>query len=133
MQETQYTTKNQEIGARVRELRKRLGLSQSDFGAPLGMSITGVSSWESGAGIPQARIYQICAIYNVSRLWLETGAGDPSAVVTPDNIEESARRVAIYYAKTLLEKLPESMQENILAVLRGIVEAKRTNDHAQND
>ena len=41
------------LNQKVRTLRAWLGLSQTEFGAKVGVSITTVSSWEAGRGNPK--------------------------------------------------------------------------------
>ncbi len=61
---------------RLRTLRKKLGYNQTELGRLLGYKAATVSSWEVGAKIPEPARLLICSLFNVSRVWLETGAGD---------------------------------------------------------
>ncbi len=61
---------------RIQRLRKKLGLSQSEFGAKLGISGPAISKIESGVNTPaDSTIKLICATYHVHYLWLTTGEG----------------------------------------------------------
>ena len=65
------------MNERIIELRKALGLSQSEFGEKLGMARTSISSIEVKKTIVTDRtIISICTIYNVNEEWLRTGVGE---------------------------------------------------------
>ena len=65
------------MNERLKEIRKKIGLKLREMSDRLGVSISQIGQWESGAKeIPRARIYQICKEFNVRREWLENGSGD---------------------------------------------------------
>lgn len=62
---------------RIRELRKALGLNQTEFGGKIGVKQGTIAGYESGNRIPlDTVISSICRVYNVSEIWLRTGEGD---------------------------------------------------------
>ena len=62
---------------RLIELRKKLGLSQKAFGAPLNISRSTVGNYELGERpLTDRTISDICRVYNVNEEWLRTGTGD---------------------------------------------------------
>ena len=62
---------------RIKELRKSLGLSQTEFGARLGIKQTTVAGYETGGRSPiDAVVSLICREFNVSERWLRTGEGE---------------------------------------------------------
>lgn len=62
---------------RIKELRKSLGLSQTEFGARLGIKQTTVAGYETGGRSPiDAVVSLICREFNVSEHWLRTGEGE---------------------------------------------------------
>lgn len=66
-----------EDGQRVRELRKRLGLTLEKFGKPLGVGKTAISKIENGErGLTDQMILAICREFNVDENWLRTGEGE---------------------------------------------------------
>ena len=75
---------------RLIELRKTLKLSQTEFGAKIGLSRDGIASYERGLAKPTGTaITAIINVYNVNREWLETGEGEmfsESRSVTLDKI-----------------------------------------------
>ena len=62
---------------RIKELRKSLGLNQTEFGARIGVGQTAIAGYESGnRGLSDAIIKSICREFGVNETWLRTGAGD---------------------------------------------------------
>lgn len=64
------------IAERIKALRTQLGLSQTAFGEPLGLTQAAIASYECGRRTPlDAVINNICHEYSVSAEWLRTGEG----------------------------------------------------------
>lgn len=62
---------------RIRQLRKELGLNQTDFGSRIGVKQTSVAGYETGARVPlDTVIASICREFNVNEEWLRTGEGE---------------------------------------------------------
>ncbi len=62
---------------RIKALRKKLGLNQTEFGRETKTSLSAVQKWESGENVPSnATIEIIRARWNVSEAWLRTGEGE---------------------------------------------------------
>lgn len=62
---------------RLKELRKKLGLTQKKFAEKLGISRNNIASYETGKSNPGSSIIQlICRVYNVNETWLRTGEGE---------------------------------------------------------
>jgi len=62
---------------RLKELRKRLGLTQGEFGERLGVSDVAISYMESGkTAINRKNLYLICATFDVNEDWLRDGTGE---------------------------------------------------------
>lgn len=62
--------------SRLKTLRKKLRMSQTEFAHSLGVSTSAVGNWESGfQKIPEMRIEEICTVHGINRHWLETGEG----------------------------------------------------------
>jgi len=73
------------MNKRIQQLRKSLGLSQSEFGAALGVSYGAISKIESGANnVTDSMIKLICSTYHVNRQWLTEGIGD---MFTPEDLD----------------------------------------------
>lgn len=64
------------MNERIKELRKSLGLTQTEFGEKLGVKPNTVSTYESGLRVPSdAVLMSICREYGVNEVWLRTGVG----------------------------------------------------------
>ncbi len=62
---------------RIRTVRKNLKLTQTEFGARIGVKGNTVTGYETGLRTPSdAIILSICREFNVSEHWLRTGEGD---------------------------------------------------------
>ena len=62
---------------RIRQLRKELGLNQTDFGERIGVKQGSVAGYESGARTPiDAVITSICREFDVNEDWIRTGEGE---------------------------------------------------------
>jgi transcriptional regulator with XRE-family HTH domain len=62
------------INERVKELRLKLKMSQSDFGKAIGLSKSGISNIENGTrAVRENHIKLLCSTFNVSETWLRTG------------------------------------------------------------
>lgn len=82
---------------RIRELRKELGLNQTDFGERIGIKQTTVAGYENGIRQPMdAVISSICKEFNVNENWLRTGEGE---MFKPRKPEDEVG----YYVEELLE------------------------------
>lgn len=65
------------MNSRVRELRKALGYTQTEFGGKIGLSRAEVANIElDRAPLRPATIPIICSVLGVNRAWLETGEGE---------------------------------------------------------
>lgn len=63
---------NKKFGAKLKELRKRNGLTQKDVYEQLGISQSTFSSWEIGKSEPDAMTFlKLCKLYHVSDILLE--------------------------------------------------------------
>lgn len=67
------------MNERIKYLRKEvLHLSQKEFSDQINLSENFVWMIEKGARAPSDRtVADICRIFGVNRVWLETGVGDP--------------------------------------------------------
>lgn len=64
-------------GSRIKELRKRLGLTQEKFASQIGIKRNSLSQIESGTNsLSSQNMLLICKEWNVSEEWLRDGIGD---------------------------------------------------------
>lgn len=65
------------IESRIKEVRKQLGMTQSEFGESLGVNRTIIKNYELSLVSPSGIfIKHLCMKYGVSQTWLETGEGE---------------------------------------------------------
>jgi len=64
------------MNERVKELRKKLKLTQAEFGKGIGLSGAAISHCEKGRkGLSGVAVRAICTVYKVNEVWLTTGTG----------------------------------------------------------
>lgn len=96
---------------RIKELRKSLGLNQTEFGARLGVAQSTVGGWEGGfREVSDAIIKSIVREFGVSESWLRHGTGDMRANM--DREEEMGRLLG-----DLLSDRPESFRTALITTL----------------
>lgn len=65
------------MNERIKELRKALGLNQTEFGEKIGIKQGSVAGYESGVRTPlDSVILSMCREFNVNEKWLRTGEGE---------------------------------------------------------
>lgn len=65
------------INQRIRDLRKTLGLNQSEFGEKIGSKKSAVSWMEQeGNTVTDQNIRLVCAAFNINEEWLRDGTGE---------------------------------------------------------
>ncbi len=65
------------MNERIKQLRKKLGLTQQQFADQLGTSRANISKYEISANVPSSAIISlICREFNVNETWLRDGSGD---------------------------------------------------------
>lgn len=65
------------MNERIKQLRKHLGLNQTEFGARIGVKQTTIAGYERGASTPlDAVVSAICREFNISERWLREGEGE---------------------------------------------------------
>ena len=99
------------IGERIKELRKALKLSQTEFGVNIGVGLGVVRNLESSITLPSpAQIDLIVRVFNVNRTWLETGEGEMFVEMS------RAEKIGRFVADVLADK-PESFRHWLVGVL----------------
>jgi len=79
------------VNERLKNVRKKLLLSQEAFGKRLGVTGAGISKIESGdRGITEQMILAICREFNVREEWLRDGKGDMFLDFTEDEFAKAA-------------------------------------------
>lgn len=111
------------MNKRILELRKALDLTQSEFGAKIGLSRDGIASYERGTAKPTGTAIQaIIYTFNVSREWLETGEGDMFNASSADYLNNLASqhglgpggKALLKVATQVIAELPEDQASALL-------------------
>ena len=86
-----------DIGQRIKQLREKLGLSQSKFAEKIGKSRIGVAQWEAGKRTPdESTLKLIAKEFNVNEEWLKTGEGKMFVKELPATSKEEYIEVPLY-------------------------------------
>lgn len=99
------------IGERIRHLRKDISLTLTEFGEHIGITAASLSAIETGKTNPsELTIRAICREFGVNEIWLRTGAGE---MFRPEEeSEELARNL-----KRLMNGRPDSLARRAVRVL----------------
>lgn len=71
------TNESLAFGARIKDLRKKLNLTQSAFGEKIGLTQNTITKYENGLRNASNQIVlSICREFNVNESWLKNGKGE---------------------------------------------------------
>ena len=114
---------------RLKELRKKLNLTQRELAEKLGVNHSQICDWERGRfALSSARIAQICAALNVRREWFETGEGD---VLEPQRPEKRTRdEILADMFELLYNELSDVGKETVDEFLDKLLEQRRQSQKA---
>lgn len=115
---------------RITEIVRRSGLTKTDFAKKIGISQPFLSQLCAGAKIPSDRtISDICRVFCVDRVWLETGVGEPFRPVDRDEQIATVLGQAIGSNATARDRLirafaqlPDEMFAQAEAILDALIE-----------
>lgn len=110
-------------GERVKQARKKLGLTMEKFGERLGVTKTAISLIESGKNnLTDANIKAICREFNVDYIWLTTGDGE-MFIETDDAFYERIDRIMVGEdeARKNLFKFMLELSDNDIAALNRLM------------
>lgn len=121
------------MNTRIKDLRKHLGLTQSEFGEKIGLKGNTITNYENNLRTPSdAVIYSICREFNVCERWLRTGEGEMFLELSrADEIAAYVGRVlkdesAFYQQKLLL--FLSRLSPEMLAELEKVADEILSND-----
>ena len=87
------------MNTRIKELRKTLHLTQSEFGEKSGLKGNTITNYENNLRVPSdAVILSICREFNVNEEWLRTGEGEMFIELDIDD------EIAAYIGRTLKDE-----------------------------
>ncbi len=117
------------MNKRFKELRKSLGLTQTEFGEKVGVTPSAISKIESGENdASEATIRLICKTYHVNYLWLTEGEGPMMEELDADALVEKYLPHESEWAKSIVRafaRLPDSEW----VALRDLVERIKKERH----
>lgn len=103
-----------EFKDRIRELRKSLSLTQTEFGKKLGVGLGVICNFEYGNTVPNSlQLDLICRTYGCDRIWLETGEGEMFREPTIDE------QIAGFVGDVLSDKGDE-FQKRVMRILASL-------------
>ena len=83
---------------RICAVRKKLGLTQKDFGAALGVSRDVVANLEAGrVPVKDPFLKVLCSTYDVNEDWLRNGTGGPDAMFNAPALDDLVEQLAQQY------------------------------------
>ena len=120
-----------EITPRVKILRQALGMSQTDFGAKIGVTRGVINNLDRGlTDLQDPLLSLICSVFNVRREWMETGEGemfepedaespfyDAMGIITNDEPDSFRKRFVIALAE-LDDAGLDAMEQFIRSLIR---------------
>lgn len=84
------------IAERIKEIRKRSGLTQREFAERIGAKQNTIAQYEIGRNVPiDPVINSICREFHVNEAWLRYGTGDMDAETT------QAQKLSRFFADVL--------------------------------
>ena len=105
------------INERIKELRKSLGLTQTEFGRKIGIVQGHLTGIENGKkSVTESTIKVICSVYGASENWMRTGKGEMFVRTNGENI---------YNAVRIFKKLNSDYQDYVLQQVKDLLEAQR--------
>ena len=72
------------IGERIKEARKRLNLTQEEFGEIIGVTKNTVYRWEAGISVPSKKTLERFRQLGINPEWIKTGKGEIESQVVKD-------------------------------------------------
>ena len=105
------------MNGRIKIVRTTVGLTQTEFGARIGVKGNTVTGYETGIRNPSdAVIFSICREFNVNEEWLRTGQGEMFK-------ENPLKDEVGYYIEELLEDYEENpLYDVILTMMKTYAE-----------
>ena len=116
------------MNERIKQIRRELGLTQTEFAERIGLKQNSIALIESGKrNISDQAVLSICREYGVNEEWLRTGTGEK---MTPDASDELEALVKTYDLsnadQVLIEKyvnLKAGSRETIINFITDVVAA----------
>ena len=78
---------------RIRQLRRKLDMTQQEFADRIGLKRNTIANYETGRNEPVSSVINlICREFGVSEKWLRTGQGEMFAVSPSNELDALAKK-----------------------------------------
>lgn len=116
------------MNERIKQIRRELGLTQTEFAERIGLKQNSIALIESGKrNISDQAVLSICREYGVNEEWLRDGTGEMFAPDASDELEALVKRYDLSNAdQVLIEKyinLKAGSRETIIDFITDVVAA----------
>lgn len=114
------------VNERIKEVRKRFGLTQTEFAKRINLSQNYMTMVETGKRSPSDRtIEDICRVFGVSRDWLESGMGEMFLPDSDDAVMQAFGELAARNNPTInsfIRWIQTKSDSELTAIIDGIQE-----------
>ena len=116
------------MNERIKQIRRELGLTQTEFAERIGLKQNSIALIESGKrNISDQAVLSICREYGVNEEWLRTGTGEKMTPDASDELEALVKKYDLSNAdQVLIEKyvnLKAGSRETIINFITDVVAA----------
>lgn len=112
---------------RLKELRKKLRLTQQDFAEKLSLSSNLIYLMEKGdRQITDRTIKDICRTFNVNEVWFKTGNGDMFGELLPIDIVQASFEVVV-------QKIGHPMPDIIIKLAQAYAEMDESDQKVMDE
>lgn len=110
------------MNARIKQIRRELGLTQMEFAERIGLKQNSIALIESGKrNISDQAVLSICREYGINEEWLRTGHGEKMVPETTDELDALAKRYRLTDAdQVVIERFIKLKPEERDAVIQFI-------------
>ena len=112
------------MNERIKAIRKKLGLSQTDFAERIAISRSALAKIESGENRPSERTQLlICDKFGINREWLQTGQGERLRRAACDELIPRLHQVLVRYPTiaNMISQFLNAVEESDLARLNELL------------
>jgi transcriptional regulator with XRE-family HTH domain len=125
-------------GTRIKELRHALHITQSNFGAQIGLRQATIGMYEHNQrNVSDRTVADICRVFHVNEEWLRTGEGD--MFIQPDaiSLDEYSKEKHLSPLETSLVRefiaLDPATRSNLVSMLGKIFNTISHSDNERQD
>lgn len=124
------------ISKRIKELRRALNMTQTEFSKALGLTQGHMTSIENGKrNITGRTVMSICRTYNVNEEWLRNGEGKMFSVAGKNSLKQLVKEYHLKRREELLLETFLEMSPKQRRILTGFLEqwATKASNYANDD